>query len=263
MRRLLITLFIMLVVQVGAGAQQPDSSRVLLGLQGGGGIGLYRDLGASPLTYKGVELHPSVSVEIHRPEWRYESRVGIDGGAYGRRLRMASLYAYGGHVSLGFAASHSIHSQAGWQLWAGASVDNLFDIRYNPQFGNASVGIADFTRLGILLRGEYSLQRWLFFGQLWGYPLALMYRPGFAYISNYDRDISNPVANTFDQYGLYLAGMTGLTTQVGFRYRVAGGNEIGLAYEWHYLTSRWNDEVAPWLFQYASHGLIFNLLFKL
>ena len=247
-------------------AASPDSvARVWIGLHGGTGIGLYRDAGVSPLTYRGMELHLPLSVEVRWTQWRFEVRTALDGGAYGLTLSPLGYHAFGGQASLVLYALRNIHTAGCWQLWAGAGVDDLFDLRYNPQFGNSSVGISNFARLNLAVRAEAQLRGWLFWGQAGFTPVSLLYRPGYSYISNFDRDASNPVDCTFDQYQLYCAAATGISTEVGFTRQLSNGNEFGLSYRWHHITSRVTPDrlSAPHRFDQASHALMIHLLFNI
>ena len=263
MKRLFITLLITLLPSAFLMAQQPDGKQLFLTLEGGAGLGYYRELGSSPIVYKGLELPPEIKVSINTPNWRYEAAISIRLGAYGYRIRIPSIHTFGLQATLGFQAMHLVHTAPSLSLWAGATLGNLFDIRVNPQLENSAVGISDFTRLRLTLLGEYRLSRWCFFGQIWADPLALLYRPGYSYVSNYDRDIASPVTATFDQYRLYPAVLTGVATQLGARLTLRSGNQLGLLYDWRYLTSRTSGAVAPWRFQQASHSLILQLLFQL
>ena len=147
MKRLLITAFLLLFALPSLHAQRDSSTRCFVNLHGGVGYGLYRDLGASPLTYRGLQLHPALSVSVQRQDWHYEALLCANGGGYGLRVGVNSMQAYGGHLVVGFRASRQMLVADRWQLWLGGSVDNIFDIRYNRSFGNACVGFGNFARL--------------------------------------------------------------------------------------------------------------------
>lgn len=265
MRPLFVLLFPMLFLPLSLAAQPGGASPLLLSLEGTGGVGLYRDMGAGPLILKGPELAGGARVEQSLAQWRWDAGLGLHVGTYGYSFRLSSLFTYGGQLSAHCELLRRAYRGRGWTLWAGVRVDDLFDIRYNPQHNNSSVGMSNFIRLRLSGRCEYRWARWMAYLQAWADPLALMLRPGFSYVNNYDRDVSNPVACAFDQYQWYLAGCTGLATQVGVRRSLSSGNEVGLAYCWQYLTSRVSADglKAPWRFQQASHGLTFQLIFNL
>lgn len=265
MKRLLITLFSALLFALPLRAQEVPSRPLFLGLEGGVGLGSFRDYGASPLVIRGPELRSGVHLERCDTLWRWDVGAALAGGGYGYRARLSALMAYGGQLSVHAELLHRVLHGDGWRLWAGARVDDLFDIRYNSQLSNASVGMSNFIRLRLTARAEYGYRRWLGYAQLWADPVAVMLRPGFSYVNNYDRDVSNPVACAFDQYEWYVAGGTGLASQLGVRYCLRGGNQVGAAYCWQYVSSKQSSaaDSAPWRFQQAAHGLVLQLLFFL
>ena len=115
------------------------------------------------------------------------------------------------------------------------------------------------------MRAEAQLRGWTIRAQAGFTPVALLYRPGFSYISNYDRDAANPVDCAFDQYQLYWAAAAGLATEVGCSRQLPNGNEFGLSYRWQHLTSRTSPDhlAAPHRFDCASHALIIHLMFNI
>jgi len=249
----------------GASAQRDNSGGVYVGLQGGFGYGSYRDLGASPLTYHGLELLPGLKVGVERPMWRYEADLGLCGGGYGLRAGFASMHAYGGQLKLGFTALRKVWEKERWQLWAGASLDDRADIRYNSVLQNANVGFSNLVNLNLIGRAEMRLGNWVMHGQLAITPASLLLRPGFAYMDNFDHEISSPVADFAKQYRWYVAGMTIVATDLGATFLLKNGNHVGLAYRWHYLTSRAtaDDQTAPYRFEQANHALVVEMGFSL
>ena len=135
----------------------------------------------------------------------------------------------------------------------------------HPAFGNSSEGSSNFAVLNLAVRAEAQLRGWIIRAQAGFTPVALLYRPGFSYISNYDRDAANPVDCAFDQYQLYWAAAAGLATEVGCSRQLPNGNEIGLTYRWQHLTSRTSPDrlAAPHRFDCASHALMIHLMFNI
>ena len=226
------------------------------------GYGLYRDLGASPLTYRGLQLHPGITVEMQKTSWRYEAMLLTGGGAYGLKMGTGYIQAYGAQPLLGIRASRLFYSDNHLSLWAGGSFANHFDIRYNQSLGNACAGFGNFARFNVEGYAEYLLSHWLFHARLQLNALSLNLRPGFAYMDNFDQNIASPTANTFDQYRCYLALASGIATDIGASLLLSNGNRVGISYQWFYLTSR-TTSAAPHLFEYAHHALLFHLGFKL
>lgn len=265
MRRLfLLTLFCLLMLP-SLYAQPDSATHIFLHLQGGVGYGLYRDLGASPLTYQGLQLHPEVSLCIQKPDWRYEAYLSASGGAYGLKLGTGYIQAYGGHPVVSFRVWRKLETGSPIRLWLGGSVDDLFDIRYNSSLGNANMAFGNFARLNLEGCAEYRLCSWLFHAKLQLNALALVMRPGFSYMDNFDQEISNPSVNVFDQYHTYLTPATCVATDLGATLVLGNGNRIGLSYQWGYLTSHSSVDgvTAPHLFQCADHALLVHLGFIL
>lgn len=235
---------------------------VRVGLHSGAGYGLWRDLGASPRSYRGVELRPGLSVAVDLPRWRFHALSAFTVGAYGWHGMSPNVDCFGGQSASCIEAWRLGFARQRWQLWGGAAFGNTADLRYSHLLGNASVGVSDFVFLSLAARAEYRLTHWQFHGSLAFTPAALTLRPGYAYIANYDRDIHNPVANTFEQYHWYLVGACGLSTDFGATLLLPNGNRIGLSYLWHHLTSRTAAE-APHRFDQASHTISFSLEFSL
>ena len=262
MRRPVLTLLTLLFALPLWGAERDSANHTFIHLRSGVGYGLYRDLGTSPITYRGLQLHPGISLEIQQLLWRYEGALLVDGGVYGIKPSINYIQAYGGHPLLGFRVWRKMAHHNHLHLWAGGSADNLFDIRYQSSLGNACAGFGNYARLNLEGCLEYTIGSWLFHAQLQLGALSLTTRPGFAYMDNFDQDISSPTANTFDQYHTYLALAAGAATDVGASLLLATGNRIGLSYHWSYLSSQ-SADASPHLFQYAHHALLFHLAFKI
>lgn len=265
MNRFFILFFLALFALPKAQAERDSVQGVYLGLQGGLGYGLYRDLGASPLTYRGLELTPGLNVRVDQPKWRFQAGLGVRGGGYGYSLGISNMQSFGGQFTLGFSALRKTAQHGPWQLWGGVSLDNRTDFRYSSAMGNADVGIANFVNLNLIGRIELSLRHWVLHAQLALTPVSLLLRPGYAYMDNFDSDISSPTANLLDQYRWYLAGATIIASDLGATFVLPNGNRIGLSYCWHYMTSRATSDnlSAPFCFEQAGHALLFELGFKL
>ena len=261
MRLPFLTLLAILFASPLWGAESDSATHFFIHLRGGVGYGLYRDLGTSPITYQGLQLHPGIAVRMQTPVWRCEASLVADGGAYGIKPSFSYVQAYGGHPLLGVSVWRKLLDHNYLHLWVGGSADNLFDIRYQASLGNTSAGFGNYARLNLEGSLEYAVGSWLFHTRLQLNAFSIVTRPGFAYMDNFDQDISSPTANTFDQYHTYLALAAGAATDVGASLLLASGNRIGLAYHWSYLSSK-TTHVAPHLFQYAHHALLFHLAFK-
>lgn len=263
MKRLLITT-IFVLFGVGLWAVPNDTSKtVKLELRGGAGYGLYRDLGLSPLTYKGIELLPGMAVQVSEARWRRRYFVDLDGGGYGLRVGVGYMQAYGGYCMVGVEGLCRVLDRGVWSVWGGGSVRESFDFRYNSSFGNSSTGMTNCAALGLAGRVECELGRWRLHGQVDLLPLTLLLRPGFAYMDNYDQDISSATANALDQYHSYVSGLPGVDCDFGATLGLRNGNGVTIGYVWHFFTSHTSGEAAPYSFEQASHGLRVILNFKI
>ncbi|MBO4599904.1 MAG: hypothetical protein J5641_04110, partial [Bacteroidales bacterium] len=99
-----MTTFFLLLALAPFHAKADSVTLRYINLHGGVGYGLYRDLGASPLTYRGIELHPGISFQWQNPLWRCEALFLAEGGGYGLKARISYIQAYGGHPVLAFKA---------------------------------------------------------------------------------------------------------------------------------------------------------------
>lgn len=270
MKRLLITFFLfvpMLLFSQTESMVYRDSTvgdnHVFLNFSGGLGVGVFRDMGTYPFSYKGIEICPRMSVDVRRQMWRFETSIDICGGMYGNLGGGELLPAFGGQPSLKFQTIHKFADNGRLQFWAGGAIDELCDIRSNSSLGNANLALSSFTRLILSGRVEFVCNvHWLFFAQADLAPMAYAYRPGFSYISNFDQNPGNPVANVFDQFHGYVVGVPSVATQVGATLALANGNGLSLAYQWHHITSRTSD-LCPHRFDQASHLFTFTLHFAI
>ncbi len=265
MRRIILTILLMVFVTPVTRAGYGENDTLLLRFDGGAGYGIFRDMGASPLTYKGLEIHPGIGVEWRQANWLLDGSLHLSGGAYGILFRLQSLRVFGGQVDAGVELLHKVYSRSGLTLWAGGGVNDLFDLRYNSALNNSNVGMSNWVRLDGSARAEYTLGRWRFDARIGLDLLSLNMRPGFAYIDNYDHDISNPVNDAGTHYSWYVTGVPGVSTALGVRRLTKHGNEVGLSYAWHYITSRVSSDglSAPHRFNQASHALMIHLLVPL
>lgn len=263
MKRLRFALLLVLFCSSCAMAQTDSLNRYFLDFRGGGGYGLYRDFGAAPFTFTGVELAPGIAFVSQHPQWRWQVSLDVVGGMYG--VGSPTWQISGGVADLSAEYLYRLGGQGYWQWWVGGGVDDLFDMRYNAGLSNADMGFSNFLRVNMLARIEYVRPRWMMWGQMGLSPMALMLRPGFAYIDNFNHILATSSANLFDEYHWYLAGAVGMDTELGVSLLLSNGNRVGLAYQWHHATSHASvDGVsAPYRFDQASHLLRIHLQFCL
>lgn len=254
MKQYVLSLLLMLVFVPFAKGQK----QVFLSLEGGPGIGLYRDLGTSPITYRGYEFAPCFALRYESPKWQLSTTLGGFGGGYSYQPTLTSMQNYGGIPAFAISALRRIVPQSPVCLWVGINAEEAIDIRYFPSLGNTSTSFSNFVNVNILGKAEYTLSHFLFQTQLTFAPASLCLRPGFAYLDNFNQDISNPITNTFDQYEWYLTAFNQVSTSLAASYILPHGNRIGLSYRWHYLTSR-TSALAPYRFEQANHAILLTL----
>lgn len=262
MKNIIITFFAFFVLPFVVHPQEVDECNYWLSLQGGGGMGFYREMGASPLTYRGPELLPAISLTTERGAWRNDWHVGGSAGGYGLRWGMNSMQAYGGQVEVKGSVLNKIQEMGSLSILVGGNVEGVFDVRYHSGLGNSATSFSNWIRINGLIQTDFQWRNSVFYFQFGFNPLALVLRPGYAFMDNFDQDIANPIGNTFDQYRWYVAGFFGMDTELGYRYQLKNGNKIGVSYRWRYITSR-ISELAPHRFEYAQHGIVLDLMFKI
>ena len=91
MRRIILTILLLVVVTPVTRAGYGGDDTLLLRFDGGAGYGIFRDMGASPLTYKGLEIHPGIGVEWRQANWLLDGSLHLSGGAYGILFRLQSF----------------------------------------------------------------------------------------------------------------------------------------------------------------------------
>lgn len=265
MKRLLLTLILGSFLVPFSHAENDSLRNVFLNVSNGIGYAQFRDYGASPITLRGLEVLPGMSLKIERQRWQYEASFDLSGGGYGFKVGVSAFHTYGVQPIIAFSALRKVVQTEHWGLLAGASVDETFDFKYYSALGNSSTGISNFLRANIVTQVEYRLSRLSCHFRLSMNPISSVFRPGYTYMDNYNQYLGSPAVNLFDQYVAYGALLTGVSTRLGATWHLKNGNRLGVEYQWSYLNSRIsNDGVsAPFTFEQAAHGVVFELGFKL
>lgn len=262
MKRLFTSLCLTLLATLSWAAQPADSAHCRIGLQSALGYGCFREAGASPLTYRGAEILPAVSFEWERGIWRTSGVLQLAAGAYGNSADGFGIQTFGIAPTAQWQLWRRCSEAGGWRFYGGIGLTEMFDLRYFAQLENSSVGMTNAVYASLHARAERDCGRWRLHGAVAYLPAAWMFRPGYAFISNYDRTPESPLASTFDQYHSYPAGSCGLEGELGAARILANGNRIGFTYHWQHFTSRSADN-APNRFDHASHTIAVNLMFQL
>lgn len=262
MKSLFTSLCLMMLVVLPGTTRPSDTARCRLGVQAALGYGCFREPGASPLTYRGAEFFPALSLEWERGIWRTDGALRLAAGAYGNRADGFGIQAMSVAPQAQWRLWRRCAELGAWQLYGGIGLTEMFDLRYFTQLENSSVGMTNALYASLCARAERACGRWMLHGTAAFHPAGWMFRPGYAFISNYDRTPDSPVTSTFDQYHGYLAGACGLESEWGAAFCLANGNRIGLRYRWHHFTSR-SSRTAPYRFDMARHTFTLHLMLQL
>lgn len=262
MKHLFTILCLMMFAALPCQGQQQDSTHHRLGMQSALGYGCFREPGASPLTYRGIEMMPALTYESVWGCWRADGRLLLTAGAYGNGADVPGIKVYGLMPRIDGHLWRRCATRAGWDFYGGVGLGEVFDLRMFNQLENSRMGLSNMFGLSLHARAERTCGRWRWHGALGFTPVAAMLRPGFAFISNFDRTPESPMKSTFDQYGSYIAGACGLESEIGTALLLGNGNRIEFSYRWHHFTSRTSD-ANPYRLDQASHTICTNFIFQL
>lgn len=227
----------------------PGSKQLYLRSGWGIGYAQMRDMGVSPLSYRGPALSPTLGFQSEGKPWQW----GVDIQLVGSYIEDPVYPKYNFSTMEGIAIL-SLHVQRmvyngsfGKQtlrLYAGASADEWFEIHYDPQFRNSSTGMGNFVMPSLTFRADMVFGpaayrpdgRLMLQGDIAIAPVAFVMRPGYAYIDNFSSTHS-PNDATFDNYIWHFTGIPQMQTSAGVILPLANGNRIGLAYQWTLTTT--------------------------
>lgn len=257
------------------GAAQEEVARWYLRQGVGSAIDLYRDYGTSPLTYRsGVAATMEARVTRERSEGLQLDFHGmVTGGMYHRSLSTSPLSAeaFGANATLGAKATWrrglrrgrsegrdegTAHNAA---LLAGCSLDNLLGVKYNTRHENASVGASEFILAKLHAGAEWTWGKCLLHAEASLAPLAVCFRPGYAYMDNYTEE-NSLLATLGNGYEWSAKPFAAVGTGIGARWTLKSGHRLGCEYEWSYLGT---GGKGAWKYQTALHNLKFYIDFKL
>lgn len=250
--------------EIGKIPQPVRKSRVplWLNLSAGGNIIHCYDNGTIPFPYLGVggNVGLGATIEWKRHHIQYEARVAGDmlengGNSLGIENKIDYLCRFHDNKR------NRLH------LWAGMALQNYYDTKTISSMMNASTGISGFTNLCAegMLSYDFAYLRGGGHNLLTAYckltlpVVALVNRPGYAYMDNYTSDINiaNTVMADYIRFGKWFPGVS---TDVGLNFNLLNGNRIGFSYRWDYLTT---GDKGVYRFDNALHSLNINFMFNL
>ncbi len=229
------------------------------------GYGVLRDKGTSPITYQGPLMTAVAGVWNDRSWWKFHLDVVTSFGYYENSIAPRFNFStFDISNTVKFRAMRCIPDPFFFpeSIWIGIGASNFLDVSVNTNYENAATGVSEFFGPELLLKAESNLgfySNWFLIGEVSFMPVAAMLRPGYAYMDNYTA--SQPVHTAlFDGYEWNTKLFAGLSTEIGFRYRMENDNQLYLSYRWDYHSS---GSKGSWRFDHAMHGIYVDLIVHL
>ncbi|MCC5943468.1 MAG: hypothetical protein JJT94_00930 [Bernardetiaceae bacterium] len=246
---------------------------------------LYRDFATSPLFYRGAGLHLGLAWLTREAErWESTYQMGLNTGFTFADMPESNYFQ-------GFTSSTFVNAQLyghylrqintlsndKLKIKVGPALASDLNFRFNGGLGNAGAGSEILLNLMLGAQAVYDFSRkeskeqdWLLFTrklrpikrelsfQLNVGVLNFNYRPGYAYLSDFEFDGSDtsPLVFLYGGHKLYLNGYR-LRTHVAYTSYRQNGN----AHSWSY---HWDAAHAPGgyeIFQMAIHRFQYTLMF--
>lgn len=242
---MLITLTFLAVDSLAA----PGSRQLYMRSGWGIGYAHMRDMGVSPLSYGGPAISPTIGFRCEGRPWHWGADIQLVGSYLEDPVHPKHNFStIEGIARLSMHMQRLVYSQnLGKQtlrLFVGATADEWFEIHHDPQFRNSSTGISNFIMPTVTFGADMVFGaapyrpdgRMMLKGNMAIAPVALVMRPGYAYIGNYTSS-HTPYDATLDNYMWHLTGIPHLQTSTGVTFPLANGNRIGLTYQWTLTTT--------------------------
>lgn len=274
---------ILLIIILTTSVATPLRAQWILQFQNAAGYALFRDQGVSPLSYHGASTAPALNL-VFTPHaskgWQFSLQTQAAIGGYeDAATPLFNFSTIGGHAQLRIKATHLLpypitDTPSPWSFRVGASTDNQLWMSYNPNLENASFGLSDFLTIRIHSRAELRFGRksynadsstvthgrWLAHGEIAIAPIALVYRPGYAYLDNYNSNEEGVIHTVLTSYTWSATPLSAIESDIGVTRLLHNGNRVGLAYRWYYLSS---GNACYSRFEQAAHLLVISLDFQL
>lgn len=256
---------------------QADQPRYHLGdfqaVGGGASLMKIRDLGVSPLYYEGfLALGQLESLTEHeRYSWSFFGTYG-----YGllKATRLSTYQASLHNINYGGDFMHQIHElRPNLQLKAGAALQGVTNIRFNPSFRNAGSTAESINSLAASAKIEWLIdhqgadRRFLgliplregrrvhkFSYQLNVPFLTAIWSPAFPYLDDFTEGTTD-----YNRKNELKFGGLRLSNRLGYHYYLKNGNALRLSYNWEVFQGP-NDfgRIA-----FGQHQLLFAFLIRL
>lgn len=234
----------------------------------GCGSGSYKDVGTSPLTYRGISVIAPFGFFHEKPKYSFELKTTISylGGS---AANYYSLNCFSGKLNISYLRSIPLFSEPRLKFQAGGKMSASIAGIYNPAYQNASLNIDYYVSLYAGAKLVYLFERpqkdikfsFLKF-HLPHRQYAVHFRldlpvllfnglPTFPYVFEDDTDI-------FNRH--YFLGGFHIKSNFGIKRYLKNGNAIEISYIWDMLTTGSKD---LYLLETASHNLLMSFYFKL
>ena len=234
----------------------------------GSGTGNFKDIGTSPLTYRGISAIVPFGFFHEKQKYSFELKTTI---SYlgGTAASYYNLNYFSSELNLSYLRSIPLFSEPRVKFQAGGKISASIAGVHNPAYQNAQLNLDYFVSLYTQARITYLFERpekkikisflnfhlphrqFAAFFSL-DLPLLLLNgRPTFPYVMEDDMDIFNR--------HFFLGGFH-LRSNVGIKHYLKNGNAFELSYVWCMRTSGSKD---LYLMETASHNLLMSLYFKL
>ncbi len=279
----------MAVAQQNSTDSTPSLRRWELEIGGAMGHSLFRDMGASPLSYRGPAMAPSLSLcryeDITMDKisgsciWlTVDAQLGVYADAAHKpvpfntdaaalRIGIAAGYDHlmPQHLTMSvchrnYIVHHSIRPVVGLSLHEHALITTI------PTLENSSTALSDMIYPSLRGGVQYEItstashiqdHRWTMKALVSLSPIGLGFRPGFSYMDNFSGSNGSIILNNFaSSYAWDCVWMPVLATELGATYTMQSGNAIHMSYQWNYLTTR---NSGAWRLDEASHMVKLSL----
>ena len=234
----------------------------------GMGIGSFKDIGTSPLTYNGVSGMMPFGFLQDRPKYNFEFNTNFSYlGSIATKYYM--LHYFSGKMNISYLRTIPVFSNSKLNFQAGGSISAGMTGTFNDSYQNAMLNIDYYTSLFVSSGITYKFispekdfkisfmkfhipHRKLAAHFRLDLPLILFNgRPNFPYLRESDLDI-------FDRH--YFLGGFQIKSNLGIKCFLKNGNAFELSYVWTMLTTGSKD---LYLLETASHNLLMSFYFKL
>ena len=264
LNRLVLVIAMIFVLESFSYGQKSTRPAVWLNVGAGTCLVDAYDNGTTPMFLLGFgnSLSLGVVVEWGRYRWHRESRH-----AFGLLARPYEGYVIGFNEGTGFLYRICDSRDNRFHLWLGGSLHGEGSMKIVPLLKTCAVSSSVFSDISAegMIRYDFAFVRDGSRNLLTAYaklrlPLVgLVNFPGFSYMDNYVSNINlfSTLLSTYETRGIFFPGAS---TDIGLRFNLPNGNNIGLSYRWDYLTTR---DRGYYRFDNAFHSVVVDFIFKL